>query len=149
LASGFLAVLWLGQGAAQAAEITVLGGMGVISGIRDLTVRDKWRKGVEAMDVVTNALDNSLRLAAYTAARRNRVPVYIIDALLESTESRSCKQPLTSESTWRTASSHPPKKRHQNALPMITIDCSQCSISRLCHSNEPRLSVTQPPRAGD
>jgi hypothetical protein len=94
LASGFLAVLWLGQGAAQAAEITVLGGMGVISGIRDLTVRDKWRKGVEAMDVVTNALDNSLRLAAYTAARRNRVPVYIIDALLESTESRSCKQPL-------------------------------------------------------
>jgi molybdate transport system substrate-binding protein len=36
LAAGFLAVLWLGQGAAPAAEITALGGMGVISGIRDL-----------------------------------------------------------------------------------------------------------------
>jgi molybdate transport system substrate-binding protein len=36
LAAGFLALLWLGPGVAQAAEITVLGGMGVISGIRDL-----------------------------------------------------------------------------------------------------------------
>jgi molybdate transport system substrate-binding protein len=37
LAAGCLAVLGvLGQGAAQAAEITVLGGMGVISGVRDL-----------------------------------------------------------------------------------------------------------------
>jgi molybdate transport system substrate-binding protein len=36
LAAGFLALLWLWPGAAQAAEITVLGGMGVISGIRDL-----------------------------------------------------------------------------------------------------------------
>jgi molybdate transport system substrate-binding protein len=35
-AVGFLALLWPGPGAAQAAEITVLGGMGVISGIRDL-----------------------------------------------------------------------------------------------------------------
>jgi molybdate transport system substrate-binding protein len=36
LAAGFLAVLWLGPGTARAAEITVPGGMGVISGIRDL-----------------------------------------------------------------------------------------------------------------
>ena len=35
LAAGFLAAL-LAQGAAQAAEITVMGGMGVISGLRDL-----------------------------------------------------------------------------------------------------------------
>ena len=34
------------------------------------TVRERWRRGVEAMDVVTNALDNSLRLAAYAAARK-------------------------------------------------------------------------------
>jgi predicted RNA methylase len=32
--------------------------------------RAKWRHAVEAMDAVTNALDNSLRLAAYSAARR-------------------------------------------------------------------------------
>jgi molybdate transport system substrate-binding protein len=37
LAAGCLTLLaFLGQGAAQAAEITVLGGMGVISGVRDL-----------------------------------------------------------------------------------------------------------------
>jgi molybdate transport system substrate-binding protein len=36
LAAGFLALLGLLPAAAQAAEITVLGGMGVISGIRDL-----------------------------------------------------------------------------------------------------------------
>ena len=36
LAAGCLAVLGLGQGPAQAAEITVTGGMGVISGLRDL-----------------------------------------------------------------------------------------------------------------
>jgi hypothetical protein len=30
----------------------------------------KWRRGVEAMDTVTNALDNALRLAAFASARR-------------------------------------------------------------------------------
>jgi molybdate transport system substrate-binding protein len=35
-AAGLLALVWLAPGAAQSAEITVLGGMGVISGIRDL-----------------------------------------------------------------------------------------------------------------
>jgi ABC-type molybdate transport system substrate-binding protein len=34
--AGLLALMWLWPGAVQAAEITVLGGMGVISGIRDL-----------------------------------------------------------------------------------------------------------------
>lgn len=32
--------------------------------------RAKWRAAIEAMDTVTNALDNALRLAAYAAARR-------------------------------------------------------------------------------
>jgi len=32
--------------------------------------RAKWRHAIEAMDVVTNALDNSLRLAAYASARK-------------------------------------------------------------------------------
>jgi hypothetical protein len=32
--------------------------------------RARWRHAVEAMDTVTNALDNSLRLAAFAAARR-------------------------------------------------------------------------------
>ena len=32
--------------------------------------RAKWRHWIEAMDTVTNALDNSLRLAAYASARR-------------------------------------------------------------------------------
>jgi hypothetical protein len=34
------------------------------------TVRQRWRKTIEAMDTVTNALDNSLRLAAYVSARK-------------------------------------------------------------------------------
>jgi hypothetical protein len=34
------------------------------------SVRQRWRKTIEAMDVVTNALDNSLRLAAYVSARK-------------------------------------------------------------------------------
>jgi hypothetical protein len=41
-----------------------------LSGRPDLTIRQKWRKAIEAMDVVTNALDNSLRLAAYASARK-------------------------------------------------------------------------------
>jgi len=32
--------------------------------------RAKWRHAIEAMDTVTNALDNALRLAAYASARR-------------------------------------------------------------------------------
>jgi hypothetical protein len=34
------------------------------------SVRQRWRKTIEAMDTVTNALDNSLRLAAYVSARK-------------------------------------------------------------------------------
>lgn len=34
------------------------------------TAREKWRRGVEAMDTVTNALDNALRLSAYASARK-------------------------------------------------------------------------------
>jgi predicted RNA methylase len=34
------------------------------------TARAKWRHAIEAMDTVTNALDNSLRLAAFASARR-------------------------------------------------------------------------------
>jgi hypothetical protein len=34
------------------------------------TIRAKWRRAIEAMDVVTNALDNALRLAAGSAALR-------------------------------------------------------------------------------
>jgi hypothetical protein len=41
-----------------------------LSGRPDLTIRQKWRKAIEGMDVVTNALDNSLRLAAYASARK-------------------------------------------------------------------------------
>lgn len=34
------------------------------------SMRERWRRGIEAMDVVTNALDNSLRLSAYASARK-------------------------------------------------------------------------------
>jgi hypothetical protein len=40
----------------------------------------------------------------------------------------------------------PARNRHQNVLPMISIDCpSQRSISRLFHSRKPCFSLTQPP----
>jgi hypothetical protein len=44
--------------------------LSAISGRPLATVMDKHRAAVEAMDTVTNALDNALRLAAYATARR-------------------------------------------------------------------------------
>lgn len=44
--------------------------LAAISGRPLASVMDKHRAAVEAMDTVTNALDNSLRLAAYATARR-------------------------------------------------------------------------------
>jgi predicted RNA methylase len=41
-----------------------------LSGRPVAKIREKWRRGIEAMDTVTNALDNALRLAAYASARR-------------------------------------------------------------------------------
>lgn len=34
------------------------------------SAREKWRRAIEAMDVITNTLDNALRLAAFASARR-------------------------------------------------------------------------------
>jgi hypothetical protein len=50
LAAGCLVVLGVpGQGAAEAAEITMVGGMGVISGLRDLRPDSRARPATRSM----------------------------------------------------------------------------------------------------